>query len=432
MIDVLKKYKLNKDTWLEQLAIKIFNDIFELTKDKRGISRETYGEGETKAINYFIKLATDFGFHVEVDPAANVFFSLKPIKNSRYILTGSHMDSVPMGGNFDGLAGVVAGFLILIYIKKNNINLSVPLKVLALRGEESAWYGRNYIGSKCIFGLIGDDDLNSSHRTNGRTLLTAMKECGVDIDKVRSSKCLIDKENIDVFIELHIEQGPILVDRGWPAAIVTGIRGNNRHHNIICRGSAGHSGTIPRYLRKDSVFAAAELITRMDDHWNTIQQHGGDLVLTFGIFQTDSSHHAMSRIPGEVYFSFESRSQDSATLDALEALLKSECKTIERERGVKFEFDNVIKSYPAELDDGIIKKLLDASTSLNLPSASLPSGAGHDAAIFANSGVKTGMIFIRNDKGSHNPDETMETQDFITALSILKKFIIDYEKTKSV
>ena len=218
----------------------------------------------------------------------------------------------------------------------------------------------------------------------------------------------------------------------WPAAIVTGIRGNNRHHNIICRGSAGHSGTIPRYLRKDAVFAAAELITRMDDHWNTIQQHGGDLVLTSGIFQTDSSHHAMSRIPGEVYFSFESRSQDSATLDALEALLKSECKTIERERGVKFEFDNVIKSYPAELDDGIIKKLLDASTSLNLPSASLPSGAGHDAAIFANSGVKTGMIFIRNDKGSHNPDETMETQDFITALSILKKFIIDYEKTKSV
>ena len=130
MIDVLKKYKLNKDTWLEQLAIKIFNDIFELTKDKRGISRETYGEGETKAINYFIKLATDFGFHVEVDPAANVFFSLKPIKNSRYILTGSHMDSVPMGGNFDGLAGVVAGFLILIYIKKNRYIISQYVKML--------------------------------------------------------------------------------------------------------------------------------------------------------------------------------------------------------------------------------------------------------------------------------------------------------------
>jgi len=427
MIETLTKYNLSEDNWLEELAIKIFNDVEEITKDEKGVSRETYGEGETKAINYFITLAKEFGFHVEVDPAANVFFSLKPIKNSKYILTGSHLDSVPMGGNFDGLAGVTAGFLILIYIAKNKINLNVPLKVLALRGEESAWYGRNYIGSKCIFGLLTDDDLNSKHRTKDKTLLTAMKECGVKIEKIRSSQCLIDKQNIEVFIELHIEQGPILVDRGWQAAIVTGIRGNNRHHNIICKGSAGHSGTIPRYLRKDSVFAAAELITRMDDHWNTIQQHGGDLVLTSGIFQTDSNHHAMSRIPGEVYFSFEARSQDNATLDALEALLKSECKTIERERGVRFQFDNVIKSHPAELDEDIIKKLLNASDSLNLPSASLPSGAGHDAAIFANSGIKTGMIFVRNDKGSHNPDETMEINDFITALSILKKFIINYK-----
>ena len=118
-----------------------------------------------------------------------------------------------MGGNFDGLAGVTAGFLILIYILKNEINLNIPLKVLALRGEESAWYGRNYIGSKCIFGLLTDDDLNSKHRTQDKTLLTAMKECGVKIEKIRSSQCLIDKQNIEVFIELHIEQGPILVDR---------------------------------------------------------------------------------------------------------------------------------------------------------------------------------------------------------------------------
>lgn len=429
MIETLKKYNLSEHNWLEELAIKIFDDVAEMTKDAKGVSRETYGEGETKAINYFITLAKEFGFHVEVDSAANVFFSLKPIKNTKYILTGSHLDSVPMGGNFDGLAGVTAGFLILIYILKNEINLNIPLKVLALRGEESAWYGRNYIGSKCIFGLLTDDDLNSKHRTQDKTLLTAMKECGVKIEKIRSSQCLIDKKNIEAFIELHIEQGPILVDRGWQAAIVTGIRGNNRHHNIICKGSAGHSGTIPRYLRKDSVFAAAELITRMDDHWNTIQQHGGDLVLTSGIFQTDSNHHAMSRIPGEVYFSFEARSQDNATLDALEALLKSECKTIERERGVRFHFDDVIKSHPAELDEGVIKKLLNASVSLNLPSASLPSGAGHDAAIFANSGIKTGMIFVRNDKGSHNPDETMEIKDFITGLSILKKFIINYKST---
>lgn len=412
--------------WIERLAITIFDDIAVLTKDRHGVSRETYGKGETDAINYLSKLAVELGLYVEVDDAANVFFSSKPIVNSRYMLIGSHMDSVPLGGNFDGLAGVLAGFLILSYLSKNKINLSLPLKVIALRGEESAWYGRNYIGSKSIFGLLTKEDLNSTHRKTGEKLSKAMQSCGVDINKIQSSISLIDKENIELFIELHIEQGPILVDRNWPAAIVTGIRGNNRHHNIICKGSAGHSGTIPRYLRKDAVFAGADLITRMDDHWNTIQQHGGDLVLTSGIFHTDSDHHAMSRIPGEIFFSFESRSQDVATLDALEALLKSECKTIERERGVKFEFDDLIKSSPAELDEVIIKNLLDAGESLGFERASLPSGAGHDAAVFANVGIKTGMIFVRNDKGSHNPYEAMDIKDFMAGLSILKKFIIDY------
>ena len=426
MNNKLSNAPIYDEKWIERLAITIFDDIAVLTKDRHGVSRETYGKGETDAINYLSKLAVELGLHVEVDDAANVFFSSKPIVNSRYMLIGSHMDSVPLGGNFDGLAGVLAGFLILSYLSKNKINLSLPLKVIALRGEESAWYGRNYIGSKSIFGLLTKEDLNSTHRKTGEKLSKAMQSCGVDINKIRSSISLIDKENIELFIELHIEQGPILVDRNWPAAIVTGIRGNNRHHNIICKGSAGHSGTIPRYLRKDAVFAGADLITRMDDHWNTIQQHGGDLVLTSGIFHTDSDHHAMSRIPGEIFFSFESRSQDVATLDALEALLKSECKTIERERGVKFEFDDLIKSSPAELDEVIIKNLLDAGESLGFERASLPSGAGHDAAVFANVGIKTGMIFVRNDKGSHNPYEAMDIKDFMVGLSILKKFIIDY------
>ena len=426
MNNKLSNAPIYDEKWIERLAITIFDDIAVLTKDRHGVSRETYGKGETDAINYLSKLAVELGLYVEVDDAANVFFSSKPIVNSRYMLIGSHMDSVPLGGNFDGLAGVLAGFLILSYLSKNKINLSLPLKVIALRGEESAWYGRNYIGSKSIFGLLTKEDLNSTHRKTGEKLSKAMQSCGVDINKIQSSISLIDKENIELFIELHIEQGPILVDRNWPAAIVTGIRGNNRHHNIICKGSAGHSGTIPRYLRKDAVFAGADLITRMDDHWNTIQQHGGDLVLTSGIFHTDSDHHAMSRIPGEIFFSFESRSQDVATLDALEALLKSECKTIERERGVKFQFDDLIKSSPAELDEVIIKNLLDAGESLGFERASLPSGAGHDAAVFANVGIKTGMIFVRNDKGSHNPYEAMDIKDFMAGLSILKKFIIDY------
>ena len=417
---------LHEEVCIEQLAIKIFTDIELLTRDKVGISRESYGRGEALAINYLTDLAEKFGFYVEKDEAANVILSLDNIIKTNYIIVGSHIDSVPQGGNFDGLAGVVAGFLLLVNLKGKRIRTSFPIKVLILRGEESAWYGKNCIGSKALFGLLTLEDLNSTHRSTGDKLSKAMNASGANLHLIKRSKPLINSKKIELFIEIHIEQGPILVDKDWPIAIVTGIRGNYRHHKIRCKGEAGHSGTIPRYLRKDSVFAGADLITRMDDHWNTIEQHGGDLVLTSGIFHTDIDNQAMSRIPGEILFSFESRSQDISTLDALERLLRSECKTIERERGVHFDFDNVIKSDPAECNQEVVEKLLDASESLGFPRVSVASGATHDAAIFSNQGVKTGMIFIRNDKGSHNPDERMEIKDFMKSVSTLNKFINEY------
>ena len=120
--------------------------------------------------------------------------------------------------------------------------------------------------------FVISEDLNSTHRTTGNKLSEAMDASGAKLDLIKS-KSLINSKKIEVFIEIHIEQGPVLVDKDWPIAIVTGIRGNYRHHKIRCKGDAGHS-TIPRYLRKDTVFAGADLITRMDDHWNTIEQHG--------------------------------------------------------------------------------------------------------------------------------------------------------------
>jgi len=426
MYEIEKIKKKFDEQYIENLATKIFDDIRELTKENQGVTRDSYGEGENRAIEYLKNLAIQLGLLVEFDAAANMFFSIGDEEDNSYILIGSHIDSVPIGGNFDGLAGVIAGLIILAEIKIKKINLNSALKVVVLRGEESAWFGTNYIGSKAIFGLLTKSELNSKHRDKCLTLKDAMVSCGAELKIIESSKKIIDKNKIKAFLELHIEQGPILIERNWPAAIVTGIRGNIRYRKISCIGSAGHSGTIPRWLRQDSVFASSELISRMDDHWKTILQHGGDLVLTSGIFHTDSFHHAMSRIPGELFFSFEARSQDTETLLALDNLLKSECKTIERDRGVKFEFSNIIKSVPADLDKSIINKLLKSAKIYGLSDSILPSGAGHDAAIFATQGVPTGMIFVRNDKGSHNPEESMEIADFMVAVGILKNFVMNF------
>jgi N-carbamoyl-L-amino-acid hydrolase len=134
---------------------------------------------------------------------------------------------------------------------------------------------------------------------------------------------------------------------------------------------------------------------------------------------TNPSEHAMSRIPGEVSFSFEVRSQSHDTLEAFYELFRSECRAVSQQRRVSFEFDDRIYTEPATMDAGLIKALTNASRKLDLPAELIASGAGHDAQVFANGGVPSGMIFIRNANGSHNPLEAMDIEDFLKGVDIL-------------
>lgn len=411
------------DAELAELALRIFADVAAMSPDVKGVSRPAFSPVESRVLDYFEELARSHDLCCWRDPGDNLVIAGRgdSDRNAPAGYFGSHVDSVPEGGNYDGLAGVTAALLTLIALERDRVKPRLPLRVLALRGEESAWFGQAYMGSLALFGRLGEAALSTSRRDGRGTLRDAMHETGLPVDRIARGEPLIDADKVRFFIEAHIEQGPVLVDRGWPVAIVTGIRGNIRHRAIECIGEAGHSGAVPRWLRRDAVFAVAELITRMDEHWATIQQHGGDLVLTFGILHTDPAHHAMSRIPGEATFSFEGRSQDPATLLAVEGLLRSECQIIERERKVKFRFDPMLRAEPAEMDTDLVATLLAACTAEQLPAETIPSGAGHDAAVFAQAGVPAGMIFIRNRNGSHNPAESMEIDDLMCAVAVMRR-----------
>ncbi len=217
------------------------------------------------------------------------------------VVIGSHLDSVPQGGNFDGLAGIVAGILLLVSLRAN-AHAAPPLRVLALRGEESAWYGIAYAGSQALLGRLPARALARRHRSGTGTLGEAMARSGVDVDAVARGEALIAPGDIAAYLELHIEQGPVMTARDWPAAVVTGIRGNIRHSIITCTGEAGHSGAVPRWLRKDALLAVAELLSRLDEHWRVLLQMGMDLVMTVGMCGTLPQSHAVSVIPGEVRF----------------------------------------------------------------------------------------------------------------------------------
>jgi N-carbamoyl-L-amino-acid hydrolase len=406
------------------LADAIFAELARLTGDGVGITRECYSAQEDATLDVFSAVATAHGLVIDTDPVGNVVARTPQDDGTcaaHYI--GSHADSVPQGGNYDGAAGIVAGLLCLVRLQTSGRALTTPVRVLMLRGEESAFYGRANIGSRALFGKIDDKDLAARSRGTGRTLAEAMAATGVNIAAIRAGETLFDVSNAASYLELHIEQGPVMTDRALPAAVVSGIRGNLRHRRVVCRGEAGHSGTIPRWLRKDAVFAFADLIGRLDEHWRVLLERGLDLVVTTGIVGTDPAEHALSRIPGEVMFSFEVRSQSHDTLEGFYELFRSECRAVGQERGVSFEFDDRVYTEPARMDDKIIQMLSKAAGDAGLNPQTLPSGAGHDAAVFANAGVPSGMVFVRNANGSHNPHEAMDTDDLIKGTDVLYRAV---------
>jgi beta-ureidopropionase / N-carbamoyl-L-amino-acid hydrolase len=410
----------------EAFCEQLFTALREATFDGVGITRESFGAGENLALDIIENAAKAQGLDTERDAGANLVVTLPGSDPGvAFIACGSHLDSVPQGGNYDGVAGVIAGLAILAGLKRGGFRPRRTMKLLALRGEESAWFGKAYMGSSALFGRLTPDDLATPHAVTGRPLIDCMRDVGADVDRISRGEPLLDSKGVAAWIELHIEQGPVLVARELPIGIVTGIRGNVRHRTVECMGEAGHSGAVPRWLRRDAVFATAELITHLDRHWRTLLERGRDLVITSGVMGTDSSEHAIARIPGNVKFSFEMRSQSQETLEAFYDLFVSECAAIGDDRGVEFRLDRRLQSAPATMDPGLVEKLRAAARDLGLPDEPIPSGAGHDAAVFANAGIPSAMIFIRNENGSHNPHEDMKIVDFMLGVAVMRKVLAE-------
>ena len=412
----------------KKLALEIFEEVKNQTKDSViGVTRESFGIGEEQALKTLEMYAKKLNLEFDRDDYQNLWIWRKgEVSDLPPIVIGSHIDSVPQGGNYDGLAGIVAGILILHSLDKRNLKTKNPIKVLALRGEESAWYGKAYIGSSALLGVLAEIDLENKHRSEDKSLGQALKQVGANVDAIRAKKPLLLPSEIKAYLELHIEQGPVMVARNWPVAVVTGIRGNMRHNKIQCIGETGHSGAVPRWLRKDALLAVTELLTRLDEHWRVLLQMGMDLVMTVGVCSTPTQSHAVSVIPGQVHFSFEVRSQDNETLSQFYNLMRQECEAIEKSRGVQFQFDRKIVTSAAQMDDKLIEVLIDTAQKDSLLLEKIPSGAGHDAAIFSNNGIPSGMIFIRNNNGSHNPQEEMDIEDFMIGTNLMLDGILEY------
>ncbi len=400
-------------------AQKCFDDVREMSKDKLGVSRQGYSPVETKVLEYFKAIGEKLSLEISTDKAGNVWMTL-PGKDRTLpaLVSGSHVDSVPQGGNYDGLAGVVAALTVAKWMREINYIPERDYTVLMMRMEESSWFGKCYVGSLGMTGQLTEKDLALKHRSNDKTLAETIRECGVDPADLTTGKPVVDLAKMAAFIELHIEQGPTLDSSDTRAGIVTGIRGNIRHKTIRCIGETAHSGAVDKQFRHDAVLALAELSYKMDLHWDEWLKDGKDLVFTVGVVHT-SATSAIAIVPGEVTFCVDIRSLHKETLDGFHALLVEESEKIAARRGVKFEFDNIIYSQPLAIHADLSAYLSKTADENGLKTRRLPSGAGHDTVVFGNLGVPAAMIFVANQDGSHNPYEKMKTEDFMIGADVL-------------
>ncbi len=402
------------------LAARLFDEIAALSPDIRGVSRPAYSAVETAVLAHLAAAARAEGLEVWQDAALNLYAGLPGTREAAgVVLVGSHADSVPQGGNFDGLAGVIAGLCVLVRAMREGVTPPRPIHLIALRGEESPWFGLPYLGSRIVTGQMTAEDLDRPHRDDGRPLSAHLEGLGIPVAEIRAGRPMIDLSRIAGYVELHIEQGPVLIDLDAPVATVSGIRGNLRHNRILCEGVAGHSGAVPQDMRHDAVLAVAELLALMEGHALDWAGEGADLVFTCGMIGTDPARHALTRIPDEVAFSTDMRSLDESVLARFHALMEAEMAAIAARRGVRFVPDAIQRARPATCDAELVEAMKLAMLRRRIRPVTMASGAGHDAAMFAQAGVPVVMMFVRNANGSHNPDEAMAMGDFEIACETL-------------
>jgi len=401
----------------------LFDQLRKDGLDEPGVSRDPYGPGEQRAHATVTRAAEALGLEIGHDDAANLYMTLPGLDRSApVVVIGSHLDSVPHGGNFDGAAGVLAGLATMTALRSMGLTPACDVVVMGIRAEESVWFQVSYIGSRGSLGSLPEGALDVRRIDTGRTLADHMRDCGGDPAALRAGARHFDPSHIRAYLELHIEQALSLVEAQRPVAICTGIPGNFRYPDAWIEGRHDHVG-LPRRFRQDAAMAGAEFAMALDALWAGYEERGIPMACTLGRFHTDAAAHGLTIVPGSFHFSLDVRAYDEAVLTELEDKVGRIIEGIEQRRAVRFHPGPKARAAVGVVDPAIKAGLEAAARTQEIPVLHLGSPASHDAAAFGAAGVPMGMVLVRNVNGSHNPWESMQTEDFLDGTSILIQWL---------
>lgn len=381
---------------------------FTATPDK-GVKRLTYSEEDLQARNYIKEKMKEYGLTVSEDGFGNIFGKLEgSLKNAPSVLIGSHFDSVPNGGAYDGTAGVIAGLEVATLFFENQLKPKYPLEIIAMVEEEGSRFGCGLMGSRGIIGSLSEEEFKNLKDKDGISTEEAMSKIGLDSSLAKERK----PNTIKAFLELHIEQGPILEEKNIPIGVVEAIVGLAQLE-VTIEGRAGHAGTTPMDRRSDALVTAAKIISQLPD---LAIDEGEGTVITTG--RLEVFPNGANVIPDKVVFSLDIRSGKE---ENVRNAIRKTIAMIEsyNETGIRTSVEELLYIQPKELNMDIRSLLKQESSRLEIPYCSINSGAGHDAMIFSDV-TNVGMIFIPSKDGlSHCPEEWSDARHLRNGVQIL-------------
>ncbi|MTI68125.1 MAG: M20 family metallo-hydrolase [Firmicutes bacterium] len=401
--------------------LRIKKDIENLSEfnetPENGLTRFSLTESDKKARNYLKNELKKHNLKVYEDAAGNLFGKMESeIKNKPSIIIGSHFDSVKNGGNFDGPAGVIMALEIMRVLKEENVKLEYPIEFVAMIEEEGGRFGSGLFGSRAMVGDVSYKDLLKNKDESGISMAKAFEDFGFNPKDIKKAKR--NPKDILAFIELHIEQGPVLKNENKDVGIVKSIVGINEL-KVTIKGRADHAGTTPMNMRKDALLASSLIISKINDfalsRENTVATVGSIKALP----------NAFNIVSEKVEFSVDIRSSNLESINFVKENITKELRLLEKDLGISWNIENLIDVKPTNLSEKILNTFINNANKNNFSYKKMISGAGHDAMVMANI-TDVGLIFVPSKDGkSHSCLEWTDYEDLQKGIELIYHTILE-------
>ena len=389
--------------------------------DRGAVTRLVFSIKELRSRQVLIHLMRQAGLSIRIDAIGNIFGRFEGTDTrAPAVLAGSHLDTVIHGGKYDGPVGVIGALEAIRTISENKIPVRSSLEVVCFIGEESSRFGFSTLGSSLVAGEVHPDDLTNAVDPQGTKLENVLAGLGITRRNLKSIKR--DPKNLKAYLELHIEQGPILEAIGKRIGLVTSIAAPSRFR-VIFNGRADHSGTTPMNMRKDALVASAQLIEYIEKVCRKYASMAkGRVVGTVGALKIEPG--VINAVPGRAELAVDIRGTSAPSKNQVARMVKQRARAIGKQRGIGVEVLTIREEDPVPLDKRLLRVSREVCDEKGIDYEIMPSGAGHDAMQMAKI-TPAGMIFVPSKRGiSHNPLEWTDPRDIELGAQLLMETMV--------